>query len=39
MPEFARIYADKNSKNEDLTIDDVLAIANGQLDLGKKATC
>ena len=38
VPEFARIYADKKIvKNEDLTIDDVLPIANGQLDLGKKA--
>ena len=37
VPEFARIYAEKIVKNEGLTIDDVLPIANSQLDLAKKA--
>ena len=38
VPEFARIYAEqKIAKNRILTIDDVLPIADGQLDLVKKA--
>ncbi len=38
VPEFARIYADKKTSNKQtLTIDDVLPIAHGQLDLAKKS--